>query len=81
MNFTAVLSLNIFAALISFAYPESFFQFSLLVVTIILTLIKIWEMVIQIKLKKEELKQLREKPEPAPTPQPPTEFTRTRKKA
>jgi hypothetical protein len=57
MNYSQLLSLNIFTAIISFAYPESFFQFSLLVVSIILSVLKVWDMYISIKLRKRELKQ------------------------
>jgi hypothetical protein len=58
MNFSNILYLNIFSAGLSFIIPESFFQLSLLFVSIILTIIKCVEMIINVRIRKAELKKL-----------------------
>jgi hypothetical protein len=68
MNYLGLLSFNIFSLGFSLIVPESFFQLSLLVVSILLTAIKCVEMVINIRIRKRELKNLlQESPEKAQT--------------
>lgn len=59
MSYYQVISLNIFSTLASFALPESFFQLSLLLVSIILTIIKCVEMIISIRIRRNELRKIR----------------------
>ena len=59
MNYFSVLSLNIFSVLMSWTFPETFFQFTLLAVSIVLTVLKCLEMLINLKMKRRELKRLR----------------------
>ena len=56
MNYQFLISLNIFSALVSFSEFEQFFQFSLLFVSIVLSLLKCLEMIINLRIKRKELK-------------------------
>lgn len=58
MNYLGLLSFNIFSLGFSLIVPESYFQLSLLFVSLILTIIKCVEMVINIRIRKRELKNL-----------------------
>lgn len=60
MNYSSLMGLNIFSAMLSFIIPETFFQLSLLIVSIILTIIKCVEMVINVRMRRLEYKKLRD---------------------
>lgn len=59
MNYISIMGLNIFSALMSFILPESVFQLSLLFLSIVLTAVKCVEVIINIRIKKTELKKAR----------------------
>lgn len=63
MSYFHVITLNIFAAILTLTTAESIFNLSLLVLSVVLTGIKCVEMVINIRIKKAELKKLGEEKE------------------
>ena len=63
MNYFQVLSLNIFSALVSFGFPETFFQISLLILSVIMSALKCYEFWVNIEIKRKEAIKLKKETE------------------